>query len=593
MLFRAISEYYDKLSAISSRLSMIDLMAELFKEAKKDEIRSIIYITQGVLAPPFEGVEFGMAEKMVEEALAIATGFKKEDVEKEYRKRGDMGLAAKELKEKTRMKGMRSGSLEVNEFYESMKKIAGISGAGSKDSKIKNLASILGASTSIEAKYAAKYPLDELRLGLGDATILEALSLAFCGSREKKGVLENAYNLCSDLGLVGETLAEKGISGIEKFKVTLFKPIRPALAERLPTAEEILEKMHGQCAVDQKYDGFRCQVHKQGKKVKIYSRRLEDTTAMYPDIVKATINEIKADSIIFDGEALAYNEDTHEFLPFQQTIQRKRKHGVDEKVEEMPLHLFAFDVMYLDGKDCMGEPYKKRREMLERVLSKSGVIKPAGAIVATSAKQLQEFFQDSIENGLEGIIAKDMTAPYVAGARKFSWIKMKRSYKGELEDTVDLVIVGYYLGRGMRAEFKFGGLLCAVYNSKRDMFETLSRIGSGFTEAQMKEFKQMLEKTKTENRPARVDALVKPDFWVTPKYVVTVKADEITKSPMHTCGREKQPDGTEAGYALRFPRLVGEETVRKDKSVEEATTTKEIVEMYKDQKRVRVQDASA
>lgn len=590
MLFKELAEHYDKLSATSSRLTMIELMADLFKKADKEEVRYIIYITQGVLAPPFEGVEFGMAEKMVEEAIAIATGFTKEDVTKEYRKKGDMGLAAEEIKGKTKLRSMRDTKLTVTSFYEAMRKIAATSGSGSKDSKIKMLASVLAAASPIEAKYAAKYPMDALRLGLGDATMLEALSVAFCGDRKKKDALENAYNLCSDLGLVGETIANKGIAAVERFKVTIFKPIRPALAERLPTAEEIIEKMNGQCAVDQKYDGFRCQIHKQGKRVKIFSRRLEDTTEMYPDIVKATLSEMKAESVIFEGEALAYNEDTREFLPFQETIQRKRKHGVEDKVEEMPLHLFAFDMMYLDGKDYMSEPYKKRREVLEKTIRAGGIIRPAGSILATSAKQLEEFFQDSIENGLEGIIAKDLSAPYVAGARKFSWIKMKRSYKGELEDTVDLVIVGYYLGRGMRTEFKFGGLLGAVYNKKRDMFETISRIGSGFTEAQMKEFKLMLDKIKTESKPARVDSIVKPDFWVAPKYVVTVKADEITKSPMHTCGREKDKSGIEVGYALRFPRLVGEETVRKDKSVEEATTTKEIIEMYNDQKKVRVED---
>ncbi len=591
MLFKELSQYYDKLSSISSRLSMIDLMAEVFKKADKDEVKNIIYITQGVLAPPYEGMEFGMAEKTVEESIAIATGLKKEEVEKEYRKQGDMGLAAQALKEKTRMKGMREGRLTVNEFYGTMKKIAGLSGSGSKELKIKSLASVVGAASPQEAKYAAKYPLDELRLGLGDATMLEALSLAYCGTRDKKTELENAYNICSDLGLVGETISSKGIDAIERFRVTLFKPIRPALAERLPTAEEIIEKMHGKAAVEQKYDGFRCQIHKDGRKVRIFSRRLENTTEMFPDLVKAAIEEVKGDRLILDGEALAYNDETQEFLPFQETIQRKRKHGIEKAVEELPLRLFAFDIMMLDGEDLMAEPYHKRREVLERVLKGSTTVQPSTRIVTTKPKELEEFFERSIENGLEGIVAKELDARYIAGARKFSWIKMKRSYKGELNDTVDLVIVGYYRGKGMRSEFKFGGLLCATYNEKRDMFETISRIGSGFTEKQMVELKKTLEKQVVKSKPARLDAIVEPDFWVYPKYVVTVKADEITKSPTHTCGRQMQKDGTEAGFALRFPRLVGEEAMRKDKSPEEATTTKEISEMFENQKRVRIQDS--
>ena len=590
MLFKELADYYERLTSISSRLGMIDVMSELFSKAKPGEIKSIVYMTQGVLAPPFEGIEFGMAEKTVEEAIAIATGYTKGEVDREYRKAGDMGEAASAIKQRSRLKRMGSAKPSINEVYETMRKISGTSGRGSKELKIKMLANLIAAASPAEAKYMVKYPLDELRLGLGDATMLEALSLAYTGDRKGKPKLENAYNLCSDLGMVAESVASGGMKAIEGFKVTLFKPIRPALAERLPTAEQILEKMNGTAAVEQKYDGFRCQIHRKGDRVRIFSRRLEDTTQMFPDLARAVLDEVGADSMILDGEALAYNEDTGEFLPFQETIQRKRKHGVSEKAEEMPLRLFAFDMMMLEGRDMMGEPYRKRREALERALEGSSAIRPATMITASSAKQLEEFFERSIENGLEGIVAKDLDSAYVAGARKFTWIKMKRSYKGELSDTLDLVVVGYYLGHGMRSEFKFGGLLCATYNDKADRFETISRIGSGFTEKQMVELKGLLDKEAVKSRPARVDAIVEPDFWVYPKYVVTVKADEITKSPTHTCGRQKQEDGTEAGFALRFPRLVGDEAVRGDKGPGEATTTKEVSEMYKSQKRVRIED---
>ena len=594
MLFKELAAYYEKLDAVSSRLAMIDILKDLYKEARADEILEITYITQGVLAPPFEGVEFGMAEKTVEEAIANATGYTVQEVEREYKKTGDMGKASQILKEKTRLKRMSSREYTVKEVYQGMRKIAQTSGAGSKESKIRMLANLVAAATPVESKYIVKYPLDELRLGVGDATVLEAIAAATTGDRKYKTELERAYNLCSDLGEIALAAKKGGEKAIEHFQITLFKPIRPALAERLPTAEEILAKMGGKCAVDQKYDGFRCQVHKDGSKIKIFSRRLEDTTSMYPDLVDAARREIKAESIIFDGEALAYNEDTNEFLPFQETIQRKRKHGISEKVEQMPLRLFAFDVMYLNGKSYLNEPYEHRRETLVKLLHNTHTIVPAGNIVATRPKEIEEYFQDSIENGLEGIVAKDLKAPYVAGTRGYSWIKMKRSYKGELSDTLDLVIVGYYLGRGVRREFGFGGLLCATYNEKRDMFETVSRIGSGFTEAQMVELRETLEKIKTKSKPPRVDARIEPDFWVTPKYVVTIKADEITKSPTHTCGAEKDKEGVEVGYALRFPRLVGEgSAIRKDKSVEEATTTKEVIEMYKQQKRVSVSDAGA
>jgi DNA ligase-1 len=589
MIFEGLVEHYERLSGVSSRLKMIEILTELFGKADKDEIAHIIYMTQGVLAPPFDGVEFGVAEKMAEEAIAAATGHTKEQVDSEYKKSGDLGTAAQILQGKSRLKGMAHPKQSVSEIYSAMRKIATTSGAGSKDLKIRMLASVLAAATPIEAKYLVRYPMGQLRLGVGDATMLEALSATATGSREFKGELERAYNLCSDLGLVASELLRGGKKAIEQFHVTLFKPIRPALAERLPTAEEIIERMHGRAAVEQKYDGFRVQVHKNRDVVRLFSRRLEDTTEMFPDIVAAVRKEVAAETAILEGEAIAFNESTGEFHPFQETIQRKRKHDIKEKVEEMPLHLFAFDLMYMDGKDYLSEPYEKRRDALEKIL-KGMIIRPTTRIVTSSPKELENFFSASIEEGLEGIVAKDLEAPYIAGARKFSWIKMKRSYKGELSDTLDLVIVGYYLGRGSRAEFKFGGLLCAVYNKKRDMFETISRIGTGFTEAQMGQLKTELDKIKERSKPARVDAVVEPDFWVYPKYVITVRADEITRSPTHTCGREKLAVGGEVGYALRFPRIVGEEAIRKDKSAEDATTTQEVIEMFKLQKRVGIEE---
>ncbi|MFP3215225.1 MAG: ATP-dependent DNA ligase [Candidatus Micrarchaeota archaeon] len=586
MLFEDVAKYYEKLESVSSRLQMIDILTELFKKAKKDELKKLVYMTQGILSPPFEGVETGMAEKLVETAIATATGFTKEEVEQDFKKRGDLGETAEYLISKTKLKKLASRKFEVSEVFDTMYKIATTSGEGSQEAKIKMLAELLAASSPLEARYIVRFALGTLRLGVGDATILEALSKLVTGERAFKEQLENAYNICSDLGKVADVLAKEGIKGIENFKVQLFSPIRPALAERLPTAEEILEKMHGKCAVESKYDGLRAQVHvdKKSKRVEIFSRRLERLTPMFPEIAKAALEELDAESAIIEGEAIAYNEVTGEFHPFQETIQRKRKHGVEEMSQELPLHLFAFDIMYLNGEGYLDKPYHERRSALEKVVKNKGTILLADRIIATSPKELERYFEEAIEKGLEGIVAKELNSKYIAGARKFSWIKMKRSYRGELSDTVDLVILGYYLGKGIRAEFKFGGLLCGVYNDKKDVFETITKIGTGFTEEQMKEFKDILDKIRVKSKPARVISDIEPDFWVEPKYVVTVKADEITRSPTHTCGRE----GEESGYALRFPRIVG--TIRSDKSPEDATTTKEIIEMFKMQKKEKLEE---
>ncbi|MDE1828544.1 MAG: ATP-dependent DNA ligase [Candidatus Micrarchaeota archaeon] len=592
MQFDLVAEYYGKLDGISSRLEMIDVLTEMFKKVKKDEIRKLIYMTQGVLAPPFEGIEIGIAEKLVSEAIARASGYTKQEVFAAYKKSGDMGAAAEQIMSKGKLRRMSSNKYELGEVFDTLKKIATTSGEGSQDMKIKHMSELLAASNPLEARYITRFAMGTLRLGLGDATILEALSKAETGERKSKPILENAYNLCSDLGEVGEVLLSEGIKGIEHFRVTPFKPIRPALAERLPTAEEILEKMHGRASVESKYDGFRVQVHmnRKTKRVEIFSRRLEKVTPMFPEISKAAIEELDVNSIIFDGEAIAYNDVTGEYYPFQETIQRKRKHGIEEKSLQLPLHVFAFDLMYLDGEDYMKKPYEERRKKLEKILKEDGLIRTSDERIVTKPKELEKYFENAVERGLEGIVAKELNSLYVAGARKFTWIKMKRSYKGELSDTIDLVILGYYLGRGQRAEFKFGGLLAGTYNDKKDVFETITRIGTGFSEKQMSELQSALQKIKTKHRPARVVAVIEPDFWVEPIYVVTVRADEITRSPTHTCGIEKMPDGSEAGYALRFPRLISD-GIRQDKAAADATTTLEIKEMFGMQKKIKISDS--
>ena len=592
MLFEEVANYYDKLESTSSRLTMIDVLTEMLLKAKKGEVRDIIYMTLGTPAPAFKGIDLGMAEKLAEEAIATATGESRESVDRSFKKTGDLGTSAEQMVSTGRLRRMGSGKFDVGDVMGTMLKIAGTSGPGSKDAKIKLLANLIAASRPVEARYIVRFALGELRLGAGDATILEALSKAATGDREFKDKLEEAYNICSDLGLVGETLMREGKKGIEEFKVTLFEPIRPALAERLPTAEEILARMNGRCAVESKYDGLRTQVHmdRAKKRVEIFSRRLERVTDMFPELTQAALKEVHADSAILDGEAIAYDEATNQFHPFQETMQRKRKHGIEEKSEELPLHLFAFDLLYLNGESYLNRRYAERRDELERVVKGDGTIRFSDRIIAEKPAALDKYFDEAVEDGLEGIVAKDLGAPYIAGARKFSWIKMKRSYKGELEDTVDLVAVGYYRGKGIRTEFGFGGILAAVYDDKRDMFETITRIGTGFTEGMMRTFKSTLEKTRVAKKPARVDALVEPDFWIEPRYVVTVKADEITKSPMHTAGRHREGEG-EVGYALRFPRIVGG-GIREDKSPEDATTANEIEEMFKQQRKTKISEAA-
>jgi DNA ligase-1 len=574
MKFKKLVEYFERLEETTKRLEMFDILAGLFKEASGEDIDKIIYLSQGQLVPPFHGLEIGISEKLLIRAISDATNTPTKRVEQTFRHTGDMGRTAEELNKR---KGY---DLTVKQVYGELMDIAQTGGAGSVEKKISLLSNLFKGVSPIEAKYIARFVIGRLRLGIGDPTVLEALALSI-GNRELRPELERAYNLCSDLGLVAKTLIDKGIEGVKKFKVQVGYPIRMALCERLSSSEDIIQKI-GRAAIEAKYDGFRVQCHKDDENVELFSRNLERTTHMFPEITMAMKKYINAKEAIIEGEALAYNEGTGELFPFQVTIQRKRKHGIEELSKELPLKFFVFDLLYLDGVDYTEKPFSERRKRLEEIIRRNEIIEPSEMFITDDPSRIFKYFEDTIERGLEGVVAKRLDAPYSAGARNFNWIKLKRSYKGELADTIDVCIVGFFRGKGARAKFGVGALLGAVYEPETDTFKTISKIGSGFKEGEFFELKKMLDEIALKHKHPRVDSAIDADVWVEPRYVITVMADEITRSPAHTAGKDK--DGI--GYALRFPRSTG--FIRFDKKPEDANSVKEIIEMFKQQKQVSV-----
>jgi DNA ligase-1 len=584
MLFSGVARHFSEIEGTASRLSMSGMIAALFSGATPQEARQLVYIIEGNVAPAHEGLDVGIGEKFAMRAIAQTAGYSLRAVEASFKKSGDLGATAEELLSKRAQLSLSSSENTLSKVYSSFLKIARMSGSGSQEAKISVLSELLNGATPLEAKYLVRFCLGKLRLGVGDPSVIDALSMLKKGGKEDKAALERAFNLCSDLGEVAEVYLSG--NGLSRFSARPGKPIRPALAERLQNAEEIIrkictegkgEKIVRKCAVEAKYDGLRMQVHLEGGGVEIYSRKLEKMTAMFPEIVEAAA-ALGAKSAIFEGEALAYNAREKRYYSFQETMQRKRKHGVERMAGEFPLRLFAFDIMCLDGKDLTLAPYSERRKALEKLVKGNKTILPSDLIYTDSAKKLDEYFQRALSEGLEGIMAKDLSQPYVAGARKFAWIKLKKSY-GAMADTVDAVVVGYYLGKGAREEFKFGGVLAAVRNEETGGLETIAKIGGGFTEDEMVSLEEALGKLKMKEKPKGLSSKLEPDFWVAPKIVITVAADEITLSPMHTCGMVG-----ETGYALRFPRMV---SMRDDKGVGEATTTSEVIRLFGMQRRSR------
>jgi DNA ligase-1 len=590
MQFSKLAEYFEKLESETKRNELIQIMSEVFKEATPAEVDKICYLLQGRVVPFFDPTEIGMAEKMVEQAVASAYKVDREKVAKLSEKTGDQGLAAQKLNSEVRIK---KSELTVGQVHETLLKIAQTTGEGSVEKKISTLSDLLQNVDPAGAKHLVRVPLGLTRLGIGDPTVLDALSMAKTGDKSARKELEEAYNKTSDLGFVAKVFwsfdkPQDGLKAIQKIELQVGKPMRPALAERLPDAEAVAKRMGEKFAVEPKFDGFRCQVHiseqsagnskQKEKTVRIFSRNLEDFTASFPDLVKGCLEEIEAKSVILEGEAIAFNPVTNEFLPFQETTKRRRKYGVEEAAEKMPLKLFCFDLLYLNGKDITKEPYEERRAKLKKIIrDDSQTVMEAIGKVARSASDLTTQFEEAITEGLEGVMIKKLDSPYQAGARNFNWIKFKRMVGGELSDTVDCVLLGYLFGTGKRTSFGVGGLLVGVYNPDQDRFESISRIGTGLTDDEWRKVKEMADRNKLDHKPARVESLITPSVWVEPEIVLEIFADEITRSPLHAAGKT----ATEAGYALRFPRLV---SFRGDsKRPEDATTVDEIRKMYLNQ----------
>ncbi len=576
-----IAEAYEKIEGTTKRLEMTDLLVELLKETPKGIIDKVVYLTQGKIYPDFVSLELGVAEKLAIKALSRASGTKDADLLRLLSKVGDVGEVAEEVmkKKKQATLGARK-NLTAERVYEVLDKMAKTQGSGAVDSKMALLSGLLSDASPKEAKYIMRTVTGNLRLGIADMTVLDALAIAYGGGKETRALIERAYNISSDLGRVANVVVEKGMEGIKEFQVMVFEPIRPMLAERLASPEEILEKLGGKCIAEYKYDGERIQAHKKDGKVMLFSRRLENISSQYPDAVELVKDKVKAKEAILEAECVAMDLETGEMRPFQELMHRRRKYGVKAAMEQYPVSLFMFDALYVDGKDLTLDAYPLRRKALEDTVKRNDRAKVAHHVIAHSPKQLEEFFEEAIENGCEGLMCKAMgkDSIYQAGARGWLWIKYKRDYKSEMTDTVDLVIVGAFHGRGKRAG-TYGALLLATYDPEADTFETVTKCGTGFTDKDLASFPEILRKHEIPRKHSRVKSTLEADVWFEPSVVLEILGAEITLSPIHSCAMDSIRKGS--GLAIRFPRFTGK--YRNDKAAEDATTSSEIVEMYRKQ----------
>ena len=585
MQFGDLAEVFDRLEKTSSRLEMTDILAEFFRNVKPEEIRKTIYLSVGRLHPDFVPLELGMADKLVLKAIASVSGRRSEEVEDLWTKTGDPGEVAEMLIAKKKQMTLFSEPLSFQNVIEGLTAIENASGKDSQDKKMKLLARMLHDSSPLEARYLCRIVTGRMRVGAGTMTAMDALASAFA-SKEDRPDIERAFNITCDMGLVAETLASGGLDAVKRIEVSVGNPVKVMLAERLRSLPEIMERLGGKCAFEYKYDGIRVQAHIKkgpGGFVKLFSRRLEDLTSNFPDIGEALLRQLKGREAIVEGECVAYDPDTGTLQPFQNVTHRRKKHGMEKAVEDIPVRIFLFDMLYCDGEDYTLKPYSFRRMRLESSFKDDDSerydrIGYTSRAIIDSDEKAQEFFDGAIAARCEGIMAKSLSedSVYRAGSRGFLWIKYKKDYTQALVDSFDLTVVGAFYGMGKRAG-KYGALLMAAYDPDTGRFGTACKLGTGFDDAFLDAMPGLLEKYRCETKPASLDAEMVPDVWFIPGVVLEVTAADISLSPIHTIayGTVKE----DAGLGLRFPRFTGR--VRDDKTPEQCTTASEIVEFYR------------
>ncbi|MEM4283526.1 MAG: ATP-dependent DNA ligase [Candidatus Caldarchaeum sp.] len=577
MLFRELVDFYERLEATTKRLEMTDILAELLSKTPPDIIDKVVYMTLGEIYPAYRGLELGVAEKLALRVVKQVTGASEKEVDEAYARHGDVGNAAMVLLRRKPQTTLFTQELTVQDVYSAFEKIARSTGPGAVDVKMSILAGLLAQASPVEAKHILRIVTGNMRLGVADMTILDALAKAFGCERE---VCERAYNLSSDIGLVALTAAREGPEGVRRFSVRVGIPVRCMLAERLASAEEILEKLGGRGFAEYKYDGERMQIHKSGETVVIFSRRQENITSQYPDVVEMVRKGVSAKEAILECEAVPLDPETGETLPFQELMHRKRKKEIEKAAEEYPVALYFFDILYVDGEDLTTQPLPIRRKKLEEIVVEGERMRLSTGRMVETPMEVEKFFAEAVEAGCEGLMIKsvDEESVYRAGARGWQWIKLKRDYRSEMIDTVDLVVVGAFHGRGRR-KGRYGALLMAVYNPEKDVFQTVCKVGSGFKDVDLETLTERVNRLRLDAKHPRVEALMEPDVWVQPSLVLEIIGAEVTLSPVHTCAWDVVKQGY--GLGIRFPRFTGR--VRDDKKPEDATTDSEIVEMYRSQ----------
>ncbi|MEM5836224.1 MAG: ATP-dependent DNA ligase [Candidatus Aenigmatarchaeota archaeon] len=568
MDYSILADYYERLEKVSAKLKKTEILAELFRKTETEELERVVLLVQGIVYPKFTQLELGIATQMMMKAISKATGFKTEEIEQKFARLGDLGLVAEECIKSRKQVTLLTKKLTVKFVFENLRKIATITGEGSQERKLNLIIELLVSAKPKEARYIVRTILGELRVGVAEGLIRDAIVQAFLvkegmNKKEKEEAIQAvdyAWNILSDFSEIARIAKEEGIEGLKRTKIQLGRPIQVMLGEKAESIEEVVREF-GKIAAEYKYDGMHAEIHKKEDQIWIYTRRLEDVTKQFPDLVEVCRKGLKAKECIVEGEALAINPKTNIPLPFQVLSQRiHRKYDIEKMVKEIPIQLNLFDIVYLDGQLLFDKPFIERRKILEKIVEKiEGKLQLAKQIISDDVKEIENFYKEALEAKQEGLMLKVLNSPYVFGRHVGTMYKIK-----PIMETLDLVIVGATWGEGARAKWLTSFEL-ACRDPDTGKFLRCGMMSTGLTEDEYQQMTEILKPLIIEEKGKSVR--------VRPKIVIEVGYQEIQKSPNY-----------ESGFALRFPRFIRDRTA--DKSPEEADTLDRLKALFESQGKV-------
>lgn len=585
MQYNKLVEVYEALEKTTKRLEKTYIISELLKQTTAEDLPTIILLLEGRLFPTWDEREVGVASRIILKSISTASGIEISKIENEWKKTGDLGLVAENLIKTKKQATLHSSELSVKKVFTNLRELAELEGVGTVERKIQLIAELLTSAKPKEAKYITRTILGDLRVGVGESSIRDAITWAFFYDKIKlkynkeennieienreeynkyANAVQKAFDVTNDFSVVAETAKTKGLKGIENMSLLVGIPIKVMLALKVDTAEEGFERVGKPAELEFKYDGFRLQCHKKGNEIKLFTRRLENVTKQFPEVVQYIKNNVEGKELIIDSEAVGYSKKTNKYMPFQNISQRiKRKYDIEKLSRDLPVELNVFDIIYYNGKSYLNEPFRERRKLLEKIVKQEKKkIVLAKNLLTSNIKEVEKFYKEAIQLGNEGLMFKTLDAPYKPGARVGHMVKYKREAEG-----LDLVIVAAEWGEGKRANWLSSYTIACI--DENGNFLEVGKVSTG-----------LKEKDEEGLSFGKMTKLLKPliifekgkEVKIKPEIVIEVGYEEIQKSPTY-----------KSGFALRFPRVVRLRTM--DRSAEDASTLDYIKELYKQQKK--------